>query len=263
MLLTTSIRKFYCLPLILTLAFTGLLSGCGSSSSGSSDDDTPAPAALELDTNKIWFDFATGATGDRSKTVTLTTNRSSDTSFSITDDGDTPFIISALPQLSYDTPAEVEVTVTADTSLKAGESLEEILTFSADGFANTTLSVNISADIHEIWVSDSRDRSNPRRLEGATLSGNAYIFVAPNDDIDSATFYYDDELKANPPYQIELAIWYDFERTIESDPALPANPFDTTNVANAGGNGPHNITVEIINDGGVTKELSSDFTISN
>ena len=256
MLLTTSIRKFYCLPLILTLAFTGLLSGCGSS--GSSSDNTPAPAALELDTNKIWFDFAAGAAGSRTKTVTLTTNRSSDTSFSITDDGSTAFNISALPKLSYDTPAEVDITVTVDGSLPVGQSQEEILTFSANGFANTTLSVNISTDIHEIMVSDSRDRSNPRPLEGEALTGNAYIFVAPNNDIDIANFYYDEAIIGGTVYQKEVAIWYDFERTIESEPGLPANPFDTT----AETPGAHYIIVEIINNDGDTKEIRSDFTIS-
>jgi|GEM_PF-4116499 len=260
MLLTTSIRKFYCLPLILTLAFTGLLSGCGSSDSPS-DATSGVPATVELDKNTVWFDFIAGDTAARSKIVKLTTNKNTVQPFLITDDGD-PRWASALSNSGTDTPADIEITVTPDGSAGSGTSQSEIFTFSIDGHTNTTLSVNYSEDIHKIMVSDSPDRSNPRLLENEALSGNAYIFVAPNDDIDIANFHYD-EPSGGTPYQKEVAIWFDFERTIESDPALPANPFDTTNIPNAGGNGPHYIIVEIITDDGYTKELRSDFTISN
>ena len=147
----------------------------------------------------------------------------------------------------------------------------EQFTFSIDGHTSTTLTVHYSVDIHDIMVSKSPDRSNAIPLQDAILSGNVYIFVGPNDDIDNVLFYYDDLAMANAHHVPEDAIGYDFEQTNENVPGLPAYPFDTVNHDLTYPNHPslstidglHTMTVKITNEGGVERVITRSFTISN
>ena len=267
MLLAKSIRKFYSLPLILILAFTGLLSGCGSSSSSS--DAAPAAPALVLSPSSSSFHLQSGTSGSFFKTVSIKTNNGGTPTYTIGDISDTDWLISVLPTGGLSAPGDIQIEVNPDGLGLASDVVhQKNVTFSADGYQSATLSVKLSIGLYDISVSNSPDRSSAVPLEGQTLSGaNNYIFVGPNNDIKLVNFYYGPNT-SGPIYRTEDEISFDFEATNEASADWDAFPFDTTDSTGNNGfrdvsNGEHTITAEIFHPDGSSEILTSTFTITN
>lgn len=88
------------------------------------------------------------------------------------------------------------------------------------------LSVNTSeAAEAELLLSISPDRTSPTVLNGALISGNVYIYIAPSKEVRQASFYLDDPNMLNPPIRLERLDSYDFSGTDQS--TGKAYPYDT------------------------------------
>lgn len=88
------------------------------------------------------------------------------------------------------------------------------------------LSINPSeaAEV-ELLFSISPERTSPAVLNGALISGNVYIFVAPSKEVRQVRFYLDDPTMLNPPIRLERFESYDFSGTDQK--TGKAYPYDT------------------------------------
>lgn len=249
--------RVFCYALFCVLV--ALLSSCGDSDS--SDEATPA---LVIDKSTASFHLKAGE-ASAFKSLSLSTNNGTSPAFSISDisvDAANWLTVESLGGITA--PAEILITVdTVGAGLASNIIHSETIVFSANGFQSVSLKVMLSIDLYDIKVSSASDRSLPIPLEGATLSGNAYIFVSPNSDIKLVNFFYDTVDTTTTPYQIEDEIFYDFETTI--DVTLEALPFDTTDISHPlnVSNGAHFIFVQIVHPDDSIDTLRSDFVISN
>ncbi|MEO6713250.1 MAG: kelch repeat-containing protein [Mycobacteriales bacterium] len=105
-----------------------------------------------------------------------------------------------------------------------------------------------------LQVSTSATRSPATSLAGATLSGNAYVFVAPEAGISKVSFWLDDPTRAGGARHVEGWAPWDFV----GGSAAAALPFDTRSLSN----GQHRITA-LVEVGTASRVLDSSFTISN
>ncbi|WP_045226628.1 hypothetical protein [Methyloterricola oryzae] len=114
-------------------------------------------------------------------------------------------------------------------------------------FSFMALSVNTSeAAEAELLLSISPERTSPTILNGALISGNVYIYVAPSKEVTQASFYLDDPNMINPPIRSERLDSYDFSGTDQS--TGKAYPFDTASLEP----GDHTISSQIeFRDGSV------------
>ena len=104
--------------------------------------------------------------------------------------------------------------------------------------------------VFELFVSTSEERSDGVVLEGATVSGDIYVFLLPEDGAASVLFLLDGE-----EHQRERNAPWDFA----GGGSDTANAFDTTAIDD----GTHTITALVeLSDGG-TVEVSADFVIDN
>lgn len=105
----------------------------------------------------------------------------------------------------------------------------------------------------ELMYSTSADRSSPVALDGATVSGDIYVFL---DDagVEEAVFYLDNSAS---PAQTEGVAPLDFAGT--DNATGKANPFDTTTLSD----GSHTISVDVTKDDATTDSGSATFTVSN
>jgi Purple acid Phosphatase, N-terminal domain/Calcineurin-like phosphoesterase len=115
-----------------------------------------------------------------------------------------------------------------------------------------------AAEAYELRVSNSPDRSASRALEGASLAGNAYVFLSPETGIVQARFWLDNPARTGTPYMTENREPWDFAGTDTKSPARLAFPFNTQTVPN----GPHTISAEIDRSAGGTEVLTATFTVS-
>ncbi len=114
-----------------------------------------------------------------------------------------------------------------------------LLATSAAGFANT------------LQLSLSPDRSNPTPLDGATLSGAVYVFVAPSSSLDQVQFFID-----GTRVKTENAAPWDLGGTAGDKSALPVD-------AESLGNGGHEMTASLrLADGSLTT-LTASFSVGN
>jgi hypothetical protein len=109
---------------------------------------------------------------------------------------------------------------------------------------------------HGLSVSDSPDRSNPVALEGTTVQGSIYVFVASGTGVGEVRFYLDDPVASGPPAQVEKSAPFDFAG---SESELSATPFDTNTIPD----GVHTITARIDFDSGTREWTSASFTVAN
>jgi hypothetical protein len=115
-----------------------------------------------------------------------------------------------------------------------------------------------AAEAYELRVSTSPDRSNSRVLEGATLAGDAYVFVSPETGITQVRFWLDNPTRTGTPYMTENRGPWDFAGTDTKSPARLALPFDTETVAG----GSHTITAEVARSAGGSEVITSTFNVS-
>jgi Purple acid Phosphatase, N-terminal domain/Calcineurin-like phosphoesterase/Viral BACON domain len=115
-----------------------------------------------------------------------------------------------------------------------------------------------AAGAYELRVSSSADRSNSRALEGASLAGDAYVFVSPETGISQVRFWLDNPTRTGTPYMIESRAPWDFAGTDTRSPARLAFPFDTQTVPG----GAHTITAEVARSAGGSEVITSTFIVS-
>ena len=109
----------------------------------------------------------------------------------------------------------------------------------------------------ELALSLSADRSSPALLEGATTSGDIYVFTRPDDGVSRVRFYVDDLARTGRPLKTETNGPFDLVGTANGTGL--ANPFDTTTIAD----GAHTITAAVDVSGGGTQIVTSAFTVAN
>jgi hypothetical protein len=105
-----------------------------------------------------------------------------------------------------------------------------------------------------LFFSQSPARSDSTGLDGAVLSGDAFVFVSPDADVVKAEFWLDDDDMQAAPYQTENSAPWDFR----GGQSL-ANPWDTTGIAE----GPHSITVVLHLADGAVHRINRHFTVAN
>ena len=113
-----------------------------------------------------------------------------------------------------------------------------------------------AADAYDLVVSGARSRSGAIDLQGATLSDDAFVFVAGSKGARKVSFWLDDSRAAGTPDQVETKYWHDFAGTAGDG---GGKAWDTTSVSD----GRHTITAEIIEADGSRLLISDSFTIDN
>ena len=137
----------------------------------------------------------------------------------------------------------------ADTSgLAIGQYQGQVQVDAATG-PQATLIVNLSygaASPYALQVSTQSDRSSPMALDGASLSGDVYIFVPHLAGITRVRFYLDDPNRQGAPYKVEGNAPWDFAGTNTAPPRL-AMPFDASALS-----GVHTVTAVVDHQDGST-----------
>ncbi len=64
---------------------------------------------------------------------------------------------------------------------------------------------------YELLWSQSSNRSNPMPLDGATVTGNIYVFTGPDQAVESVSFYINDIDLESPPHRIETRAPFDLQ----------------------------------------------------
>jgi glucose/arabinose dehydrogenase/N-acetylneuraminic acid mutarotase len=116
--------------------------------------------------------------------------------------------------------------------------------------------IGAPAEALELRVSATSDRANSVPLDGATVSGQRYVFLTPPEGLTRVRFWLDDAARVNAPYSSDDAMPWDFAGT-NADGTPKA--WDTTTV----GDGPHTITAEISKAKGKKTIVTATFTVSN
>ena len=106
------------------------------------------------------------------------------------------------------------------------------------------------APIVSIVSSDSPDRSNSSNLSGQTVTGNIFVSVLPDSDVDQVQFFVDGSLVSTENFAP-----FDLQGTSND----LGNPFNTNELTN----GSHTITAEIVFNDGSTDSISASFEVGN
>ncbi|MGH8984928.1 MAG: BACON domain-containing protein, partial [Acidimicrobiia bacterium] len=213
----------------------------------------PEPASLAFSPGSLSF---TVEEGSSMSAQTSELAASDDSSVSFTASADRAWV--SVSPGSGSTPAAV--TVTVDASGLAPGTYGATVTAEAGGYEAGTLAVTLtvteaSTGAYELLVSSSPDRSNPVALAGETVSGDVYVFVAPEEGVAAARFWLDDPDRSGAPVQTEGSPPWDFA----GGDAQQADPFDTNTVAD----GSHTITAELDLEGGGVEVVSAAFAVAN
>ncbi|MEX0763016.1 MAG: hypothetical protein WD333_11370 [Dehalococcoidia bacterium] len=124
--------------------------------------------------------------------------------------------------------------------------------------AGSAASTFISADhgSHHLLVSTSPDRSGAQELDGASVSGDIYIFVAPESGTRGVSFWIDNPDMSGDPDQFEGRAPYDLAATAPDGTALP---LDSSTL----GEGSHSVTVHVQQAGRVETVVEATFTVGD
>jgi hypothetical protein len=109
---------------------------------------------------------------------------------------------------------------------------------------------------YALLSSASPNRSGPVALEGRSVSGLQYVFLAPEAGASGVRFWLDDPTMSGTPRKVEKTAPWDFVGSAPDDSALP---FDTTRVAD----GVHVITAAVTLAAGGTEVVHASFTVAN
>ena len=211
------------------------------------------PPALEFDANSVSITVSEGgSTSDQ--TVDLTTNDGSVANYTVSESA--PWL--AVSPTPGTTPAMLTLTIDA-TGLAPG-SYTTTVTATASGYASASFTVGLTVTgmgggTYSLRVSDMANRSNPSGLEGASVSGNIYVFLSPETGVSQARFFLDDPTMSGAPQHVENLAPYDFAGGAVS----AANPFNTAQL----GDGAHTITAAVDRTTGGTEVVNATFTVAN
>ena len=108
----------------------------------------------------------------------------------------------------------------------------------------------------KLMVSAQPNRSSAQPLDGRTLSGPAFVFVAPATGIARARFWLDEPGLDGRCYRTELRAPFDLVGSLPGGWALPL----PTRLLR---NGPHVLSAEVLRKDGVTEILHAGFVVEN
>ncbi len=112
-----------------------------------------------------------------------------------------------------------------------------------------------AASIYSLQVSQSATRSAPVALDGASVTGNVYVFVAPATGITRVRFFLDNPTATGTPTKTEAKAAYDLAGTATTGNALPFNTASLTV-------GAHSLTILVDLPGGVVDTVTASFTVT-
>jgi hypothetical protein len=140
-------------------------------------------------------------------------------------------------------------TITAEVTLTSGEILLETAAFNVQNVAAPTT--------YPLLYSTNTTRINAVALNGATVSGNIYPFIAASSagDIQQVEFWLDNPSMTGAPRRVELNAPYDVEAATNSG----ANPLDTKALSN----GSHSIASKVTRTNATVVTATATFTVSN
>ncbi|MGH7357551.1 MAG: purple acid phosphatase family protein, partial [Candidatus Rokuibacteriota bacterium] len=149
------------------------------------------------------------------------------------------------------------LTVNADAAGLSPGIHTATITATAPGHLEATLPVTLSVGAeYELRLSTRPDRGDAVPLEGASVSGHIYVFVAPPTEIVRVRFYVDNPNMVGPPRQTENAAPWDLAGTASGG---AAHPFDTNGLAS----GAHTLTVVVDRVGAGSEIVHATFTVAN
>lgn len=119
----------------------------------------------------------------------------------------------------------------------------------------TTSSEHPEPSPYQLFVSSWADRGQSVGLAGETVSGDVYIFAAPEEGIAGARFWLDDPDRSGAPIRVEANPPWDLAGGDEH----VASPFATTSLPD----GRHTITAELELSGGDVEIVSAVFVVAN
>ncbi len=138
--------------------------------------------------------------------------------------------------------------IDADVRLKDGRTISVHTTFEVEA-------IEMDADLFEIVVSDSANRSDPGPLDGATVSGTIHPFLAPERGVSRVRYWLDDPSRSGKPRQLERYAPYDFA----GGSTTRSRPFRTGRIPN----GAHRIDAEVVLQNGETVHVYVEFDVAN
>lgn len=109
--------------------------------------------------------------------------------------------------------------------------------------------------VTDLRVSGSPDRSASVALNGATTSGNAYIYVNPT-GVQRVSFWLDNPTMSTTALRVDTSAPFDFVGNTSIGTALP---WASTAVAD----GVHSITARVRNTNGTSSVVTAQFTVRN
>lgn len=192
-----------------------------------------ATAAIAWDSTKV-----ADGTHTLTQIVTPTTGavQTTTATFSVTN-----AVVSPSSSATASTTPTTSSTVTASTTPTTSSSVTASGTATASGYS-----------LQDSTVSS---RANPFALDGATLTGNAYVFTAPGTGIKTVGFWLDDPTRAGPATHTETTGPYDFV----GGSVTVATAWDTTKVAD----GVHTLTEVVTPTTGAAQVQTATFTVAN
>jgi len=245
-------------------------------SSGGSEIDTATFTIrnLTLSLSPASLSFGSQAVGTTSSARTVTLTNSGTSTVSINSNGIT-------------TSGDYAETSECGTTLAAGAQCTILVSFAptAAGTRTGTLSISDNApgspqtatlsgtgtsstgSTYALSLSTSANRSSAVALNGATLSGNAYVFTSnaanlQNFDPSGASkvcYWLDNTSATGTAARCESIAPYDFAASVNNTASSPADPWNTTTVAN----GAHTITQVVTLSSGGSEVDTAAFTVEN
>lgn len=184
-----------------------------------------------------------------SETVTLDRSEGESTNIAVTVDQGW---LDVSPALLASTPEDMLVSV--DTAgLLPGSYLGMVNATDGEG---VEARLQVALTERDLVVSSTPDRSTAVLLEGATLSGNIFVFTTPDNGVLRVSFFLDDPDMQSSPRKIENNAPYDLAGTTRAD---DPKPFDSTQLAP----GEHTLTALIERVSGDSEVVHASFTVAN
>jgi len=195
-----------------------------------------------------------GAAVDDTVTVTTSAGVAGVTVDAVADDGGQGWL-TITP--SHTTTPAVFIVTANPTGLTAG-TYNGTITTTGTGYQPAIIDVTLEVSFVAPWlaVSSSSDRSQPLPLDGAIVSGPAFVFVdGTATGIESALFWFDDPTMAGAAYSSDAEAPFDFG----GGTTTTASPWNSAAVAD----GTHTMTVRLDFIDASSETLTSSFTTDN
>jgi len=218
-------------------------------------NENVSPELVINPSNSLAFTAVTGQVSSE-QIISIGTNDNSGTQVTLLS-SETWLNISPLSGTIPDNGGSLSVAISADASTLTQGVYNAVVSVSpAEIYDAVVISIELTVaqqpmeSIYQILYSTTSDRQNPLELNGASVTGDLYVFVLPESGISTIEFYFDGVLSS-----IERIAPFD----LQGGTSLNANPFDTT--LRADGN--HEISIVVTQTNGQIVESTVTFVIEN